>query len=192
MLFESHYYCLNAAFSIKLLSELNCEESSRKVRPWAKRVWREGERWDRPVLSALLSERPAVAAASVGITYETKQSVTTQDIIHKGPVCRQQAELENHILLVAKTRKLYKWTSWYLTFWSFVVKAWKYSHYFYRYVTLCTRSQVDQTGSCHKTLKMHLNNDKLCYQEDEFSRSHLFTVERLYQCLAFIYQPEPT
>lgn len=44
-------------------------------------------------LSALLSEGPAVVAASVGITYETKQSETTQDIIHKGPVCRQQAEL---------------------------------------------------------------------------------------------------
>lgn len=55
-------------------------------------------------LSALLSERPTVVAASVGITYETKQSETTQDIIHKGPVCRQQAELRHHILLVAKTR----------------------------------------------------------------------------------------
>lgn len=54
-------------------------------------------------LSALLSERPAVVAASVGITYETKQSETTQDIIHKGPVCRQQAELGHHILMAAKT-----------------------------------------------------------------------------------------
>lgn len=49
-----------------------------------------------------------MVAASVGITYETKQSVTTQDIIQKGPVCRQQAELGNHILLVAKTRKTLK------------------------------------------------------------------------------------
>lgn len=57
-------------------------------------------------LSALLSERPAVVAASVGITYETKQSVTTQNIIHKGPVCRQQAELGHHIFLVAKAGTL--------------------------------------------------------------------------------------
>lgn len=57
-------------------------------------------------LSALLPERPAVVAASVGIKYETKQSGTTQNIIHKGPVCRQQAELRHHILLAAKTRKL--------------------------------------------------------------------------------------
>lgn len=57
-------------------------------------------------LSALLSERPAVVAASVGITYETKQSGTTQNIIHKGPVCRQQAELGHHILMVAKAGTL--------------------------------------------------------------------------------------
>lgn len=61
-------------------------------------------------LSALLSERPAVIAASVGVTHETKQSETTQNIIHKGPVCRQQAELGHHILVVAKTRKPPKWT----------------------------------------------------------------------------------
>lgn len=53
-------------------------------------------------LSALLSERPAVVAASVGITHETKQSETTQNIIHKGPICRQQAELRHLILLVSK------------------------------------------------------------------------------------------
>lgn len=57
-------------------------------------------------LSALISERPAVVATSVGITHETKQSETTQNIIHKGPVCRQQAELGHHILLAANARKL--------------------------------------------------------------------------------------
>lgn len=57
-------------------------------------------------LSALISERPAVVAASVGITHETKQSETTQNIIYKGPVCRQQAELGQNILLAANVRKL--------------------------------------------------------------------------------------
>ena len=55
-------------------------------------------------LSALLSARPAVVAAAVGFTYVTKQSETTQNIIHKGPICRQQAELRHHILSVAMAR----------------------------------------------------------------------------------------
>lgn len=51
------------------------------------------------ILSARLSETPAVVAASVGITYETKQSETPL-------VCRQQAELRQYILLLANIRKL--------------------------------------------------------------------------------------
>lgn len=58
--------------------------------------------------SALSSERPAVVEASVSITYVTKQSETTRDIIYKGPVCRQQAEVGHLFLSVAKARKLSK------------------------------------------------------------------------------------
>lgn len=43
-------------------------------------------------------------ATSVGITHETKQSETTQNIIDKGPVCRQHADLGLYSLWIAKNR----------------------------------------------------------------------------------------
>lgn len=99
--------CESHCIAIKLLKKLNCGVSSRKSTTALsqKGVWWGSERVRQASLSALLSERPTVVAASVGVTYKTKQSETTQNVIHKGPVCRQQAELGHRILLVAKTRK---------------------------------------------------------------------------------------
>lgn len=75
------------------------------------------------------------------------------------------------------------------------------SLFLYEWYQLVSAKSVAR--SCTKMFLSYQKRHQLlwtqfCYQEDEFRRSpfvfvfFLFTVERLYQCLAFIHQPEPT
>lgn len=53
--------------------------------------------------SAIAGDRRGLRT-SAGITHETKQSETTQNIVDKGPVCRQHADLGRHIFRIAESR----------------------------------------------------------------------------------------
>lgn len=86
-------------FSIKLLKQRNCDTVPESYGPEPKE-YDEEVRGETGRFSALLLKGPSVVAASVGIIHGT-----TQNIIHKGPVCRQQAEPGRYILLVGNTDK---------------------------------------------------------------------------------------
>lgn len=82
MLTQSHR---KLCIRLKLLNKRTCGESSGKITALSQNE----EETREATLNALLSARLAVD--SVGITSVSRQS-DIQNIIHKGPVCKQQAE----------------------------------------------------------------------------------------------------
>ena len=114
-------------------------------------------------LSALLSRKTSSGCSLCGASHTSSQKQHRTSFTKDQSVGSRQSW---GILLVAKTCKV------------------KYSQYFF----MILRSQtVFKVEPC---TKMHLNHQfaiKRMILPDP-----IFTVERLYQCLAFIYQPEPT
>lgn len=87
---------------VKLRNKLKCDVSSRKIRPWAKRVWWGGEtgHFKCSVIQQTISAHSLFGHQHM----KPSRSETTQNVVHKGPVCRQQADLKHQILSAANSR----------------------------------------------------------------------------------------